>query len=140
MAYLEIAEAGGGTAGVRGRRLLLSLAAWELPYHDVAKLSQQINAGTYLWDMAHIFMQPATLLWHRLLGFGESAEESQKHINSSPRGRDRRNPLYAPPLERTCPAQGAALDPYDWNGAWATFAGMGECRPGVSDKRRDGRD
>jgi hypothetical protein len=54
----------------------------ELPYHDVAKLSQQINGGRYLWDIAHIFMQPATLLWHRLLGFGESAEQSQKHINT----------------------------------------------------------
>jgi hypothetical protein len=27
-------------------------------------------------------MQPTTLLWHRLLGFGESAEQSQKHINT----------------------------------------------------------
>jgi hypothetical protein len=54
----------------------------ELPYHDVAKLSDQVNSGTYLWDIAHIFMQPATLLWHRLLGFGETAEQSQKHINT----------------------------------------------------------
>ncbi len=54
----------------------------ELPFHDAAGLSDKVNSGRYLWDIAHIFMQPATLLWHRLLGFGETAEQSQKHINT----------------------------------------------------------
>jgi hypothetical protein len=54
----------------------------ELPYHDVARFADQVDSGRYVWDIAHIFMQPATLLWHRLLGFSESAEQSQKHINT----------------------------------------------------------
>src|SRR4029077_11803342 len=54
----------------------------ELPYHDVERFAGQVESGHFVWDIAHIFLQPATLLWHQYLGFGESAEMSQKHINS----------------------------------------------------------
>lgn len=59
-------------------RLLYS----QMPYHDVARFRNQVNSGEFVWDIAHIFMQPATLLWHRWLGFGESAVDSQRHINT----------------------------------------------------------
>lgn len=32
--------------------------------------------------MGHVWLEPVTLLWHRYLGFGETAEQSQKHINT----------------------------------------------------------
>jgi len=54
----------------------------ELQYHDVPRFIAQVESGHYVWDIGHIFLQPATLLWHQYLGFGESAEMSQKHINS----------------------------------------------------------
>lgn len=54
----------------------------QLPYHDVARFVSQVSSGHYVWDIGHILLQPATLLWHRYLGFGETAEQSQKHINS----------------------------------------------------------
>jgi hypothetical protein len=54
----------------------------ELPYHDVFRFIAQIDSGHYFWDMGHVWLQPVTLLWHRTLGFGESAEQSQKHINT----------------------------------------------------------
>lgn len=54
----------------------------EVLYHDVARFEAQIDSGRFVWDIAHIFLQPATLLWHRYLGFGESAVSSQKHINT----------------------------------------------------------
>jgi hypothetical protein len=54
----------------------------ELPYHDVERFANQVNSGQFVWDIGHIFMQPATLLWHKYLGFGEAAETSQKHINT----------------------------------------------------------
>jgi len=54
----------------------------ELPYHDVFRFIAQIDSGKYFWDMGHVWLQPVTLLWHRYLGFGESAEQSQKHINT----------------------------------------------------------
>jgi hypothetical protein len=54
----------------------------ELPYHDVARFAAQVNSGRFVWDIGHIFLQPATLAWHRYLGFGEAAEASQKHINT----------------------------------------------------------
>jgi hypothetical protein len=54
----------------------------ELPYHDASRFSGQINSGKYVWDIAHIFLQPATLLWHKYLDFGAPAELSQKEINT----------------------------------------------------------
>ena len=54
----------------------------DLPYHDVARFANQVNSGRFVWDIGHIFLQPATLLWHKYLGFGEAAEASQKHINT----------------------------------------------------------
>ena len=66
---------------------LLALAFYaslyaRLPYHDVARFVDQIESNRFVWDIGHIFMQPATLLWHRWLGFGEPPAMSQKHINS----------------------------------------------------------
>jgi hypothetical protein len=92
-------ESSGGSAawfvGVRSRRALiepllafLACAAFyvslygELPYHDVFRFIAQIDSGKYVWDMGHVWLQPVTLLWHQYLGFGESAEQSQKHINT----------------------------------------------------------
>ena len=54
----------------------------DLPYHDVARFVGQVESGQFVWDIGHIFLQPVTLLWHEYLGFGETAEMSQKHINS----------------------------------------------------------
>ena len=54
----------------------------QLPYHDVFRFIAQIDSGKFVWDMGHVWLQPVTLLWHRYLGFGESAEQSQKHINT----------------------------------------------------------
>jgi hypothetical protein len=54
----------------------------ELPWHDAGRFAAQINSGKYVWDIAHIFLQPATLLWHKYLGFGAPAELSQKEINT----------------------------------------------------------
>jgi len=54
----------------------------ELPYHDVQRFVSQIESGRYVWDMGHVWLQPVTLLWHKYLGFEETAEASQKHINS----------------------------------------------------------
>ncbi len=54
----------------------------ELPYHDVARFVAQIESDRFVWDIGHVLLQPVTLLWHRYLGFGESAEMSQKHINT----------------------------------------------------------
>jgi len=54
----------------------------ELPYHDVARFVGQVEGGTYVFDIAHVLLQPATLLWHTYLGAGEPAELSQKHINT----------------------------------------------------------
>jgi len=54
----------------------------QLPYHDVLRFVAQIEGGKFVWDMGHVWLQPTTLLWHWYLGFGESAEQSQKHINT----------------------------------------------------------
>lgn len=54
----------------------------ELPYHDAERFTLQVENGHFVWDIAHIFLQPMTLIWHRLLGFGESAAASQKHIHT----------------------------------------------------------
>jgi len=54
----------------------------ELPYHDVYRFIAQIEGGAFVWDMGHVWLQPVTLLWHWYLGFGESAEASQWHINA----------------------------------------------------------
>lgn len=54
----------------------------QVPYHDAGRFAAQVNSGHFVWDIGHIFMQPATLLWHEYLGFGEPAMLSQKHINT----------------------------------------------------------
>ncbi len=54
----------------------------ELPFHDAARFTAEIDSGRFVWDIGHIFLQPSTLIWHRWLGFGETATESQKHINT----------------------------------------------------------
>ncbi len=54
----------------------------EMPYHDVERFRLQVESGRFVWDIGHIFLQPATLLWHRYLGFGETAVASQRHINT----------------------------------------------------------
>ena len=54
----------------------------ELPYHDAARFAAQVESDRFVWDIAHVLLQPVTLLWHRWLGFGESAAQSQKHIHT----------------------------------------------------------
>lgn len=54
----------------------------QLPYHDVLRFVAQVDSGKFVWDMGHVWLQPVTLLWHWYLGFGETAEQSQKHINT----------------------------------------------------------
>jgi hypothetical protein len=53
----------------------------ELPIDDTSRFTASIAAGRFEWDPAHLFMQPAAVLWHRWLGFG-SALDSQHHINT----------------------------------------------------------
>ena len=53
-----------------------------VPYHDVFGFRAQIEGGKPVWDIAHVWLQPATLWWHRHLGFGEGAVASQRHINT----------------------------------------------------------
>ncbi len=55
----------------------------ELPYHDAARFAAQVNSNRFVFDIAHVYLQPVTLLWHRLIGFGEAAEVSQKHISTA---------------------------------------------------------
>ena len=54
----------------------------ELPVDDVLRFTPNIAEGTYEWQAAHVFMQPAALLWHRYLGFGGPARASQERFNA----------------------------------------------------------
>lgn len=54
----------------------------ELPYHEEDRFAIQIESDAFVWDIAHILLQPATLLWHRLLSFGGAAITSQKQIGA----------------------------------------------------------
>jgi len=84
------AASGNGKAGTWMQVLAVFLAGLafymslygDLRYHDVERFIGQVESGHYVWDIGHIFLQPATLVWHQYLGFGETAEMSQKHINS----------------------------------------------------------
>ncbi len=40
----------------------------ELPYHDAERFTAQVNSGAFVWDIAHILLQPAALLLHRWSG------------------------------------------------------------------------
>lgn len=55
----------------------------QLPYCDVIRFIAQIDSGKFVLNMGHVWLQPVTLLWHWYLGFGETAEHSQKHINTA---------------------------------------------------------
>ncbi|HEX5761078.1 MAG TPA: hypothetical protein VF121_17965 [Thermoanaerobaculia bacterium] len=55
----------------------------ELPVDDVLRFTDNIAAGTYEWDSAHLLMQPAAVLWHRYLGLGAPARASQERFNAS---------------------------------------------------------
>lgn len=54
----------------------------ELPIDDTNRFTDDIAAGRYQWDPTHLFMQPATVLWHQYLNFGTTALISQHHINT----------------------------------------------------------
>lgn len=54
----------------------------ELPVDDVLRFTPHIAEGVYEWEVAHVFMQPAALLWHRHLGFGAPARTSQESFNA----------------------------------------------------------
>ena len=40
----------------------------ELPYHDAARFTDQLASGGFVWDIAHILLQPSALLLHRWSG------------------------------------------------------------------------
>jgi hypothetical protein len=42
----------------------------ELPYHDAERFTAQVNSGVFVWDIAHILLQPAALLLHLWSGAG----------------------------------------------------------------------
>ena len=54
----------------------------ELPYHDVARFAAQLASGQFIYDLGHVLLEPAALLWHRWLESSEPVTASQKHINS----------------------------------------------------------
>jgi hypothetical protein len=54
----------------------------ELPYHDAARFAAQLASDRFVYDLGHVLLQPAALLWHRWLGFGEPVMASQKHIST----------------------------------------------------------
>ena len=54
----------------------------ELPYHDAERFAAQLSSDRFVYDLGHVLLQPAALLWHRWLGFGEPVMASQKHINT----------------------------------------------------------
>jgi hypothetical protein len=40
----------------------------ELPYHDAERFTAQVNSGVFVWDIAHILLQPTAMLLHRWSG------------------------------------------------------------------------
>lgn len=57
------------------------LLSGELPHHDVAAIASELSANKFLFDIAHVLLEPVTLLWHRHLSFGGPVEESQRSIS-----------------------------------------------------------
>ena len=58
----------------------------ELPIDDTARFTPSVAALRCEWDPAHLFMQPATVLWQRWLSFGSDALVSQHLINATSAG------------------------------------------------------
>jgi hypothetical protein len=54
----------------------------ELPIDDTLHFGPHIAAGVFEWDASHLLMQPAAVLWHRVLGFGGPARASQERFNT----------------------------------------------------------
>lgn len=54
----------------------------ELPIDDTLHFGPGIEAGVPEWDAAHLLMQPSVVLWHRHLGFGGTARDSQERYNA----------------------------------------------------------
>ncbi|HEX9943608.1 MAG TPA: hypothetical protein VGG03_16470 [Thermoanaerobaculia bacterium] len=54
----------------------------ELPIDDTDRFSPSIAAGVFEWDASHLLMQPAVVLWHRFLSFGDPARSSQERFNA----------------------------------------------------------
>lgn len=40
----------------------------QLPYHDAARFTNQVASDAFVWDIAHVLLQPTVLLVHRLFG------------------------------------------------------------------------
>ena len=40
----------------------------ELPYHDAARFTAQVESDSFVWDIAHILLQPTAMLLHRWSG------------------------------------------------------------------------
>lgn len=55
----------------------------KLPIDDTSRFTQSVAEGFFEWDATHLFMQPATVLWHRYIDWSNSALLSQHHINSA---------------------------------------------------------
>jgi len=54
----------------------------EMPYHDAVRFADQLASGRFVFDLGHVLLEPAALLWHRAFGFGEPVMASQKHIST----------------------------------------------------------
>jgi hypothetical protein len=53
-----------------------------LQIDDTWRYTDSVAASQFQWDASHLLMQPATVLWHMILGMGGDALTSQKTINS----------------------------------------------------------
>jgi len=55
----------------------------KLPIDDTSRFTQSVAEGRFEWDATHLFMQPATVQWHRYIDWGNDALLSQHHVNSA---------------------------------------------------------
>ncbi len=60
----------------------LRLLSGELPFHDVRRFGEELKANQFLFDMGHVFLQPATLLWQRWFNDGGDVLWAQKSIHA----------------------------------------------------------
>ena len=54
----------------------------EVPTDDVALYAATLEADRFRWQVYHIFLQPAVLIWHRVFGDGGDVIRSMSQINT----------------------------------------------------------
>lgn len=52
----------------------------ELPYHDAQRFTDQVGSGVFIWDIAHILLQPTAMLLH--IWSGASSNTTLKALSS----------------------------------------------------------